>query len=187
MKHVATRVIASSVIIASPFGLMTTAHANCANPGSLSSTVNCDSTAPNPYTAQIGAGSSETTITVVNVQNGATLDAGASQNAISLGDNALVTLQGGSLVTNSPTTGAGNVGGYGLGYSTIEFRNNGSLVVNANAQVIQAGTSATSEAVNVVGYGNSITNNGVISSRKRTLASSTWSVSWLSSRKFCGP
>ena len=164
MKHAATRIIASSVVIASPFGFIHTALANCTSPGGSSASVSCDSTSPNPYVMQIGAGSSETTITTVDVQNGATINVGATQNAISLGDDALITLHGGALVTNSPSGGSGTGGGYNLGYNTVEFRNNGSLVVNADAQLTQTG-SAAAKAVNAVGYGNTITNYGTISSQ----------------------
>jgi fibronectin-binding autotransporter adhesin len=103
-----------------------------------------------------GPQDSNRTVTVVD---GALVSVG-DRNAIALGDNANITLQTGSVVTNDTLT-KGN-SSYQAGPNTIEFGNNGSLTIEQGARLVQNGTSVNSEPVNVIGSGNVITNRGEI-------------------------
>ncbi|WP_052731656.1 autotransporter family protein [Devosia geojensis] len=80
-------------------------------------------------------------------------------NAISLGDNADITVQSGASVRNTAT---GNGGLYGTGFNTIEFNSNGTLIVEAGAEIVKSGGFVNAEAVNVHGFGNRIENRGLI-------------------------
>ncbi|AMP00189.1 outer membrane autotransporter barrel domain protein [Collimonas arenae] len=82
-------------------------------------------------------------------------------NAISLRDNANVTVQNGGTVSSAA---ANNNGLYNTGANTIEFRNNGTLTVNQGGQVLATGFQGSAEAVNPQGSGNLIVNNGTIKS-----------------------
>ena len=107
-----------------------------------------------------GAGNNVT----VNVNNGATISV-TNTNAISLGNNAIITLGSGSgaaVTVQTTTTSAFNGGEYGFGDNTIEFNNNNTLTVNANASVIASGPETTEEAINPIGAGNAIINRGLI-------------------------
>ncbi len=53
-------------------------------------------------------------------------------------------------------------GYYGTGTNTIEFRDNGTLTVEAGGKVLSNGTENIAEAVNLQGHGNVITNSGLI-------------------------
>jgi fibronectin-binding autotransporter adhesin len=95
----------------------------------------------------------------VTLENGATLTAGDT-NAISLGDNAQILIRQGSTVSND--TRLSSTGLSRAGPNTIEFGSNGQLVIERGASVVQNGTSANSEPINVMGFGNSIINYGDI-------------------------
>ena len=163
MKNLTTKLLASTVILVGTAPFVETASAECTTTSSTSTT--CTSASPNPSASTIGTGASTASGYSVTVENGAQINAGATQNAISLGDNATINLQSGASVTNSPTNNSANVGLYKSGFDTIEFHNNGTLTVAANAQVTQTATSTSSEAVNVEGYGNTIANYGYIYSK----------------------
>ena len=101
----------------------------------------------------------------VNVNDGATL-AVTNTNAISLGDNAIITIgsiSGTTVTTVQTTTNNGaDSGEYGKGDNTIEFNNNSIVTVYGNGQVIARGTEQTAEAINPIGAGNTILNYGLI-------------------------
>ena len=100
----------------------------------------------------------------VNVGNGATISV-LNSNAISLGNFATITLGSGSgspVTVQTTTTTGPNGGQYGKGDNTIEFNNNSTLTINANASVIATGPQTTEEAINPIGSGNTIINHGLI-------------------------
>ena len=133
----------------------TPAFATCVTTGSVT---DCGTTSPNPYTTTVGTGRLDNDRTVT-VATGAAIRV-TNRNAISLGDNARITLAAGSLVRGDSTSGSGL---FGTGPQPIEFNSNGILVVGAGAQVISRGTQNQAEAVNVHGFGNRIENHGLIS------------------------
>ena len=119
----------------------------------------CSTNPPNPWPSTIGTGPTSPVGSTVDVQAGATVSTG-NASAISLSDNAAITVRGGATVENNATkTGPSN---YGTGLNTVEFRAGGSLVVEAGGQIISKGSAGNSEAVNVTGGGNTITNHGYI-------------------------
>ena len=119
----------------------------------------CDSTSPNPWTTTIGTGyvAGNDNQTVI-VQNGATITT-QDASAISLANNANITVQTGGTVSNNAVNSHGN---YGTGANTIEFQDNGTLTVQVGGQVLSNGTQNIAEAVNIQGQGNVIINNGLI-------------------------
>ncbi|HVV27515.1 MAG TPA: autotransporter-associated beta strand repeat-containing protein [Rhizomicrobium sp.] len=129
-------------------------------------TTNCTTNTPNPYTGTIGNGQSTASGYSVTLQPGAQISSG-NANAISLGDNAVINLGTGSLVTNAATSGSGTNGNglWNAGKNTIEFGSNGQLTIGTGATVQSTGTSNNAEAINVMGIGNTITNYGTITSR----------------------
>lgn len=138
-------------------GLSSQALADCVASGVNATT--CNTNTPNPYTARVGAG---------NVPGGdnqtVTVDLNAAispgnNTAISLRDNANITVNG--TVENYATSGGG---AYGTGLNTIEFRNNGTLTISATGKVLSNGTQRNAEAINVQGSGNTIINDGLINS-----------------------
>lgn len=150
------RMLASTTILAAgavPL-FSTGAQADCAIVGS---TTTCGSGAPNPHTSTVGAGGTDHGKTVV-VEDGSTISV-TERNAISLGNNAHITLESGATVSNVANGGGGN---YGTGLNTIEFNSNGTLIVQEGASVIKTGSSSSAEAVNVHGAGNRIENHGLI-------------------------
>nr|WP_238531363.1 autotransporter outer membrane beta-barrel domain-containing protein [Collimonas fungivorans] len=133
-----------------------TAYAACNTAGQITT---CDASAPNPWVTTVGAGN-------VAAENGRTVTIGTGSqlavgdaNAISLRDNANVTVQNGATVS---AKGVGNSGLYNTGANTVEFRNNGTLTVDQGGQVLATGPQGSAEAVNLQGSGNVITNNGTI-------------------------
>ncbi|MDX3900374.1 MAG: autotransporter-associated beta strand repeat-containing protein [Sphingobium sp.] len=97
----------------------------------------------------------------MTVQSGAQVSV-TNSNAISLGDNATITLEDNSLVSNNATSGNGQ---WSAGNNTIEFGSNGRLTVGVGASILANGTQNNGEPINVMGVGNVITNRGTISSR----------------------
>ena len=81
-------------------------------------TTTCNTATPNPYTSRVGAGNSLAGDNqTVTVEAGASISSG-NDTAISLRDNANITVDG--TVQNSSTNASG---GYNTGGNTIEFRN----------------------------------------------------------------
>ncbi|MDZ5698345.1 autotransporter outer membrane beta-barrel domain-containing protein [Chelativorans sp. M5D2P16] len=130
--------------------------------GTSGRTTTCDSNNPNPWTQAVGTGNGDDDRTVV-VGSGATIHT-RENNAISLGDNANITLKSNSsVITTSDTNSPGLNGG---GENTIDFRNNSTLKVERNATVIAEGAGSINEAVNFFGSGNTIINGGLIHSER---------------------
>ena len=130
------------------------ALAACTTAGTVTS---CTGASPNPYTSTIGTGPGLNGRTV-NVLNGAILSVSNSP-AISLGNDATVNLRTGAQVQAVTNGGSGN---FGSGPNVVEFNSNGTLVVEQGASIVKTGSEVTSEAVNVHGFGNTITNYGTI-------------------------
>jgi outer membrane autotransporter protein len=101
---------------------------------------------------------------IVNVNDGATIDV-QNTNAISLHNNATImvgSVSGTATATVETDTNGNDGGQYGKGDNTIEFNNNSTVTIFKNGQVIASGTEQTSEAINPIGSGNTIVNNGLI-------------------------
>ena len=121
----------------------------------------CDANAPNPYTSIIGNGPNTASGSTVTMSPNAQLTVG-NTSAISLGDNVAITLNQGSSVQNNASSGAGL---WNAGKNTIEFGSNGTINIAQGAQVIATGTQTNAEAINVMGSGNRIVNNGLIAAQ----------------------
>lgn len=149
----------SIALVASPLALYgLEAQATCTTTGT---TTTCDATSPNPWTQTVGTGNKAVEDNrTVTVQTGSTISVG-SANAISLRDNANINVQGGAMVSNNATSGPGL---FNTGNNTIEFRNNGTLTVDQGGSVLSNGRQNNGEAVNVMGSGNTVINNGTIRS-----------------------
>jgi fibronectin-binding autotransporter adhesin len=121
-------------------------------------TVVCSGTTDLGTTA-IGTGPNNSDDYTVTVEENATVSAG-NANAISLGNNAVVTVKAGASVTNKATTTKGlwNSGG-----DTVEFNSNGYILVETGASIQALGSNTSGEAINVMGSGNYIENYGLIS------------------------
>ncbi len=129
-------------------------------------TVTCSGT----QTTRLGQGPGADNVTVI-ANDGATISV-LNANAISLGNNATITLgtsvPAGGSASNAPvliqttTNGGANGGQYGKGDNTIEFNNNSTLIINKNATVQATGSQITSEAINAIGSGDHIINYGFI-------------------------
>lgn len=134
--------------------LFSPARADCIASGS---TTTCNTAAPNPYTTRVGAGNTPAgDDQTVIVETGAAISSG-NDAAISLRDNAAISVDG--TVQNFSTTASG---GYNTGGNTIEFRNNGTLTIGSGGRVLSNGTQVSAEAINVQGSGNTIINNGLV-------------------------
>lgn len=134
--------------------LVSPAQADCIASGN---TTTCNTATPNPYTSRVGAGNSLAGDNqTVAVGAGASISSG-NDTAISLRDNANITVDG--TVQNSSTNASG---GYNTGGNTIEFRNNGTLTIGSGGAVLSNGSQVSAEAINVQGSGNTITNNGLV-------------------------
>ena len=132
--------------------LVSPAQADCIASGN---TTTCNTATPNPYTSRVGAGNSVAGDNqTVTVEAGASISSG-NDTAISLRDNANITVDG--TVQNSSTNASG---GYNTGGNTIEFRNSGTLTIGSGGAVLSNGSQVSAEAINVQGSGNTITNNG---------------------------
>ena len=132
--------------------LVSPVQADCIASGN---TTTCNTATPNPYTSRVGAGNSLAGDNqTVTVEAGASISSG-NDTAISLRDNANITVDG--TVQNSSTNASG---GYNTGGNTIEFRNNGTLTIGSGGAVLSNGSQVSAEAINVQGSGNTITNNG---------------------------
>lgn len=133
-----------------------TALADCTSLGGLTT---CDTDAPNPWAVRVGAGNTTAGDNqTVTVQPGSSIQVG-DDNAISLRDNADITIQNGATVRNAATTAGGQ---FGTGGNTIETRNNGSITIEDGGQLVATGTQNSAEAINFQGTGNVVENSGVI-------------------------
>ena len=113
-------------------------------------------------TTRLGQGPGADNVTVT-LNPGATLSTN-NTNAISLGNNALITVgsPGGGATATVTTTSTGGGGQYGTGNNTIEFNNNGKIIIYKNGIVSAIGSQNNSEAINPYGSGNTIINYGTI-------------------------
>lgn len=110
----------------------------------------------------VGTGPATADNTSVDVQPGALISTG-NTSAISLGNNAVITVRGGATVQNSSVNGSSQYPG-GIGANTVEFNSNSTLTIEHGANVFADGTAGNSEAVNPVGSGNTIINHGTVRS-----------------------
>lgn len=109
-------------------------------------------------TENIGSGRSATP-TTITVDAGVVLD-GGNAPAISLNDSNTITING--TVQNSATPSAGGL--LNAGANTIEVISNSNITIEQGGKVLANGTSGNAEAINVMGFGNTITNRGIIQS-----------------------
>jgi autotransporter-associated beta strand protein len=121
-------------------------------------TITVNTASPNPWPSPIGTGPSTASGTTVTLDPNAQVVVG-DFNAISLQNNASITLSGGALAENFGDTSNGL---QNAGPNTIEFRDNGTLKVLAGGTVYSAGPAPRAEAVNILGVDNVITNFGTI-------------------------
>jgi hypothetical protein len=122
--------------------------------------ITVDSNAPNPWTSTIGSGPSTATGTTVNLLPNAQVVVGDA-NAISLADNANITISSGALVQNK---GVSTPGLYNTSGDTVEFRNSSTITINAGGQILSTGSQGSGKAINPEGSGNTIINYGTIRS-----------------------
>lgn len=94
----------------------------------------------------------------VDVLGGSGISIG-DDNAISLRDNANISIQSGATVRNAAAISNGQ---FGAGGNTIEIRNNGTITIAPTGQLLATGTQGQAEAVNLQGADNMIVNNGTI-------------------------
>jgi hypothetical protein len=157
------------VLVAAPALVPVAAQANCVTSGT---TVSCDSTPPTPWPTTIGTGPITASGTTVNVGVNAQVVV-SNANAISLGNNASITISGGALVQNSAFSTSGL---YGTGGNTIEFNNNSTLIVQAGGTVFATGPASNAEAIAAEGVGSVVDNFGTIrASRAGVFFSDTFS------------
>jgi len=117
-------------------------------------------TCENQTNAMLGAGA-KTNSAAITINQNAMLNGGGNP-AISVGDNNAINVSG--TVTNSPSGSRGGLSGYpGTGPNTIEAQNNTVINIDKTGKVIVNGNNNMAEAINVMGYGNTIVNNGMIS------------------------
>ncbi|MET3444600.1 autotransporter-associated beta strand protein, partial [Variovorax paradoxus] len=134
------------------------AAADCVAAGAA---ITCSTTGGTQGTT-VGTGAATADNTSVDVQPDAEIRTGNS-TAISLGNNAVITVRGGATVQNI-STGADSPYGGSIGANTIEFNNNSTLTIEQGANVFADGTAGNSEAVNPLGSGNTIINHGTVRS-----------------------
>ncbi len=125
------------------------------------SSATCSATAPNPSTDPIGAGPNTPSPYTVLLNPNAKVEV-TNVGAISLGDNATITLNRGAVVQTTTTQSDGDQGPYQRGWDAIAVNRNGTITVDAGAAVIAKGVGPTSEAINPFSYGNTIINHGLI-------------------------
>lgn len=134
-------------------------HATCVTNGNATT---CDTGAPNPYTSLIGNGRNTPSGASVVLSPNAQVSVGNS-SAISLGDNVTIDVGSGASIQNNASSGAGL---WSAGNNTVEFGSNGTITIAKGAEVKAIGTQGNAEAINVMGSGNRIVNNGLISAEK---------------------
>lgn len=133
-------------------------HATCVTNGNATT---CDANTPNPYTSIIGNGPNTPSGATVTLSPGAQIAVG-NTSAISLGDNTTITLNQGSSVQNNASSGAGL---WNAGKNTVEIGSNGNITIAQGAQIIATGTQTNAEAINFMGSGNRVVNNGLIAAQ----------------------
>jgi outer membrane autotransporter protein len=109
----------------------------------------------------VGTGPTTPTGTAVVVTSGSIVSTGNS-SGISVNDAASVVVQSGATVQNHSIGAQSPFGA--IGANTIEVNNNSTITVEAGATVAATGTATNSEAMNPMGTGNTIINNGTVRS-----------------------
>jgi outer membrane autotransporter protein len=112
-------------------------------------------------TATVGSGAGTPAGFSIDVQPNAQISAGDA-TALSMGDNATIRIEQGATVQNAGVNGNGN---YGTGANTIEFHSGNTLTIAQGAKVLSTGSAGTAEAINPIGSGNLIVNNGEVRSQ----------------------
>ncbi|MDM0022557.1 autotransporter outer membrane beta-barrel domain-containing protein [Variovorax saccharolyticus] len=112
-----------------------------------------------PHEDRIGLGPDTPAGTSVIVNPGALVSVG-NQTAISIGSGSSIEVRG--TVQNAALDGSNSF--YGTGANTIELHSNNTLTIGQGAKVLSLGSSGTAEAINPIGTGNVIVNNGEIRS-----------------------
>jgi hypothetical protein len=130
-------------------GTTTTCDAN----GTQSTTIGIGPTTPSGWTVILAPGAHIAT---------------TEPNAISLGNNANITISDGAIVENNSTSA---IGLYSTGGNTIELNDHSRLTIGVGAKVLATGTQPNGEAINLEGSGTAIINNGEIHS---THAAAIW-------------
>lgn len=169
MKKRLSSVLIKLAILSSVSPLaVTTAMAACTGAGGDGSLVTCSDTTNQRVGNGNAAGNDNWT---VNIGPGATIDVG-DINAISLRDNAIINI-GGTVHNNAVRNG----GLFGTGANTIEVRNNAQITIDAGGIVKKSGSENNGEVINVHGFGNQITNNGLIETER---SAAIWFQDWAS-------
>jgi outer membrane autotransporter protein len=145
------------------------AYSQCSASGTLSpgTTVSCGGA----QTTIVGQGPGADNVTIT-ATDGSSVKV-TNSNAISVGNQSAIILgssgpaPGGSaanapVVVQTTTNASAGSGRYGDGSNTIDIGSNSTVLINRNASVISTGTQGTSEAINPYGFGNTITNYGLI-------------------------
>ncbi|ADU39106.1 autotransporter outer membrane beta-barrel domain-containing protein [Variovorax paradoxus] len=122
-------------------------------------TITCTGT---DQTATVGAGLATPAGTAISIASGATVSTG-NQAGISAGNAASIVVQSGAVVQNNATNKGTSPYGF-IGANTIEVNDNSTITIEAGAAVTASGAGTSTEAINPVGSGNTITNHGTVSS-----------------------
>jgi len=138
-------------------GFAGSAAADCTQVGSV---FTCSPGTPQSIVIGTGLGSPDGA--TVTVQPNAILSTGGLP-AISMGNNATILIQGGATVQNNVPNGLN--GYYGTGANTIEFMSGNRLTIEQGARLLSNGTAFDAEAINPIGTGNVIVNNGEVRSQ----------------------
>ncbi|RZL85682.1 MAG: autotransporter outer membrane beta-barrel domain-containing protein, partial [Variovorax sp.] len=145
------------VVAAALLGLAGSAAAACTVGGNP---IVCSATGT--QTTIVGAGPGTSFAQVLDVQTGALISTGIT-TAVSLSDNATISIGNGAVVENSAdNTGAGL---WNSGANTIEFQSGTHLTIAQGGSVIAHGSEGTAEAINAMGTDNVIVNHGLIRSQ----------------------
>lgn len=119
----------------------------------------CDVNNPQTWTSTIGTGpATESHGLIVHVNDGATVSTG-NANAISVGDNSSIFIDG--IVKNAATTNEGN---YNTGANTVESQTNTTISIGVTGQILATGSEYNAEAINLMGFANTIENYGLVQS-----------------------
>ncbi|MDQ0043659.1 outer membrane autotransporter protein [Variovorax boronicumulans] len=110
----------------------------------------------------MGAGLATPAGTAISIASGATVSTG-NQAGISAGNAASIVVHSGAVVQNNATNKGTSPYGF-IGANTIEVNDNSTITIEAGAAVTASGAGTSTEAINPVGSGNTITNHGTVSS-----------------------
>ncbi|MDM0054013.1 ESPR domain-containing protein, partial [Variovorax sp. J22R115] len=146
-----------TTVAAALIGLSAVASATCSTNANV---ITCDANGTETGIAGIGVNTAPGTSVIV--EPGAIISSGGLPG-ISVGDDATILIKAGAKVENNAL---GNTNGfYGTGTNTIEFRSGNTLTIEQGAKVLSNGSAFDAEAVNPVGSGNRIVNDGEIRSQ----------------------